>query len=171
MKKSVIITAILLGITISGCGASGDASNSNAIAKEDVCTLLTTAEVSNLVGEAVNEGKRDTKHTYPNASVCTWTSVSHNMPLLTLTYYLHTSAYALDHYALPGSQIKKLNGTSNEAIAVLGVNKKLSEVIARSGNNAVLLMSLSLESKEGSKNWNNEIKLTDLAAQRAEKKK
>ncbi len=89
------------------------------------------------------------------------------MPLLILTYYLHTSSHPLDYYAPPESQIQKLTGTSNEAIAVLGSNKSLSEAIARSGDNAVLLMALYLESKEGSKNWDTQVKLTDMAAQRA----
>lgn len=167
MKRAVISAVAILALFMSGCDTSGNEIKKSAVAKEDVCNLLTTAEVSNLVGEAVHDGKRDTKHNYPNASSCTWTSASHDVPLLILTYYLHTSSHPLDYYAPPGSQIQKLTGTSNEAIAVLGSNKSLSEAIARSGDNAVLLMALYLESKEGSKNWDTQVKLTDMAAQRA----
>jgi len=176
MKKSVLTAAILLGIFISGCGASGDSSEgkvtskSTAVAKEDVCTLLTTSEVSKLVGEAVHDGKRDTKHTYPNTSVCTWTSVGHDMPLLVLTYNLHASSHDLDYYAPPldmGYRAKKLNSSGNESLAVLTSEKMLFEVIVRSGENAVLLTAPYLKAKEGSENWNSEVKLTDLAAQRA----
>ena len=176
MKKSLLIPAVLLGIFISGCGASDDASNekvtskSTAVAKEDVCTLLTTSEVSQLVGEPVHEGKRDTKHTYPNTSVCTWTSVSHDMPLLVLTYNLRASSHDLDYYAPPqdmGYTVKKLNSSGNESIAVLTSKQTLFEVIVRSSDNAVLLTAPYLKGKEGSGNWKSEIKLAELAAQRA----
>jgi len=176
MKTHIVTTAILLGIFISGCGASGDSSDgkvpskSAAVAKEDVCTLLTTSEVSQLVGEAVHDGKRDTKHTYPNTSVCTWTSVSHDIPLLLLTYNLHATSYDLDYYAPPldmGYSVKKLNSSGNESIAVLTSEKILFEVIVRSGDNVVLLTAPYLREKEGSANWNSELKLTELAAQRA----
>jgi len=175
MKKSVIITAILLGLSMLGCGASGDASNgnasqSNAVAKEDVCSLLTTEEVSNLVGEAVNMGKLDTKHVYPHASVCTWTSVKHNMPRLVLTYYLNASSHDLDYYAPPGNAVKKLKGSGNEAVVVLTSAQELLEVIVRSGSNAILLMAPYLQAKWGSEKWKNEVKLTDLAADRAKGK-
>ena len=176
MKKSIVATAVLLGIFISGCGASGDASNEKAaakstgVAKEDVCTLLTTSEVSKLVGEPVHEGERDTKHTYPNTSVCTWTSVSHDMPLLVLTYNLHASSHDLDYYAPPqdmGNTVKKLNSSGNESIAVLTSKQTLFEVIVRSGDNAVLLTAPYLKGKEGNTYWQNEVKLAELAAQRA----
>ncbi|RRS31759.1 MAG: hypothetical protein P794_03110 [Epsilonproteobacteria bacterium (ex Lamellibrachia satsuma)] len=174
MKKSVITAAaVLLGIAISGCGASGDASNgksaseSSAVAKEDVCSLLTTAEVSQLVGEAVHNGKRDTKHIYPNSSACTWTSVSHDMPLLILTYNLHAASHDLDYYAPPGNAVKKLNSSPNEAIAVLTSKEELFEVIVRSGDNAVLLTAPYLTEKEGSPKWKDEVKLTEFAAKRA----
>jgi len=124
MKKSVITAAVLLGISISGCGASGDTSGSNAMAKEDVCTLLTTAEVSQLVGEPVHDGERDTKHSYPNSSACTWTSVSHDMPLLILTYNQHAASHDLSYYAPPGNAVKKLNSAPNEAVAVLTSKEK-----------------------------------------------
>ncbi|BAF72205.1 DUF3558 domain-containing protein [Sulfurovum sp. NBC37-1] len=175
MKKSVITAAILFGMAISGCGASSDASNGSAskgsaVAKEDVCTLLTTAEVSQLVGEAVHDGKRDTKHTYPNSSACTWTSVSHDMPLLILTYNQHAASHDLAYYAPPGNAVKKLNSAPNEAVAVLTSKQNLFEVIVRSGNNAILLIAPYLKVKEGSDKWKNEVKLTDLAAERAKKR-
>ncbi|WP_295419085.1 hypothetical protein [Sulfurovum sp.] len=175
MKASTFTTAVLLAIAISGCGASdGKSSVENAaVSKEDVCTLLTTAEVSQLVGEKVHDGKRDTKHVYPNTAVCTWTSVSHDMPLLLLTYNVHTSSHKLDYYAPPldmGYTIKELNGSPNEAIAVLTSKKSLFEVIVRSGENTVLLTAPFLEEKEGSKLWNSEIQLAKLAAKRAKGK-
>lgn len=178
MKKSLLTAAVLIGLSISGCGASGDASNGNAsksttVVKEDVCSLLTTAEVSELVGEAVHDGKRDTKHTYPHTSVCSWTSVKHNMPRLILTYHFNDSSHDLDYHAPPldmGYAIKKLNGTSNEAIAVLTSKQNLAEVIVRSGDNVILLTAPYLEEKEGSKKWKDEVKLTDLAAERAKGK-
>ena len=173
MNKIIIIAIVLLGIFISGCDASGDASNNKstsgkvAVAKEDVCTLLTTAEVSKLLGEQVHAGERDTKHNYPNTSVCTWTSVSHDMPLLTLTYYLHTSDHDLDHYAPPSSPTRKLNTSKNESIVVLTSDQDLLEVIVSSGNNVVLLMAPYLKAKEGNVHWNNELDLANLAAERA----
>ena len=173
MKRIIVITAVLFGISISGCGASGDASNdkgvskSVTVAKEDVCTLFTTLEVSKLVGEQVHAGERDTKHSYPNTSVCTWTSVSHDMPLLILTYYLHTSDYGLDHYAPPSSTTKKLNTLKNESIVVLTLDQTLLEVIVRSGNNVILLMAPYLKAKEGNSHWDNELNLANLAAERA----
>jgi len=175
MKKSLITTVILLGLFMSGCGASGDASNGNtsqstAVAKEDVCSLLTTAEVSKLVGEAVNKGKLDTEHIYPHTSVCTWTSVKHDMPLLVLTYYLNASSHDLDYYAPPGNAVKKLKGSGNEAVVVLTSAQSLLEVIVRSGSNAILLMAPYLQAKEGGEKWKNEVKLTDLAADRAKGK-
>ena len=179
MKKLFLTIAVLLGIFISGCGASGDASNgkdtskNDAVAKEDVCTLLTTAEVSKLVGEQVHKGTRDTKHTYPNTSVCSWTSVSHDMPLLVLTYNLQASSKNLDYYAPPsdmGYTIKKLNNSGNESIAVLTSKQILFEVIVRSGENIVLLTAPYLKGKEGSKNWKNEVELAGFAAQRASAK-
>ena len=175
MKGFTFTAAVLLGIAISGCGASDGKSSvkSASVKKDDVCTLLTTAEVSQLVGEKVHDGKRDTKHVYPNTSVCTWTSVSHDMPLLLLTYNLHAFSHKLDYYAPPldmGYTVKKLNGSTNESIAVLTSKKSLFEVIVRSGENTVLLTAPYMEEKEGSKHWNSEIQLANLAAKRAKGK-
>jgi len=175
MKKFTFTSVMLLALVFSGCGASDGKSSSknSAVAKEDVCSLLTIAEVSKLVGEKVHDGERDTKHIYPNTSVCTWTSVSKDIPLLLLTYNLHASSHELDYYAPPldmGYTIKKLNGSINGSIAVLTSKKSLFEVIVRSDDNAVLLTAPYMEEKEGSKPWNSEIQLAELAAERAKGK-
>jgi len=176
MKRN-ILAAVFAAIFIAGCGTAGDGadkktvSKSSGVAKENVCTLLTTAEVSKLVGEPVHEGEMDTKHIYPTTSVCTWTSVSHDMPLLTLTYYLNTSSHDLNYYAPPSSSVEKLTIPKYESIAVLTSRHTLLEVIVRSGSNAILLMAPYLESKDGSTAWKSEVDLANLAAQRASRTK
>ena len=173
MKKFTFAVVVLLGITLSGCGASEDSSSSKiaSIAKDKVCTLLTTAEVTKLVGKKVLSGELETKHTYPNASVCTWKSAINKMPLLVLTYYLNASSHTLDYYAPPlGAEykIKKINGTKNESIAVVTSNKNnLFEVITRSGKNAILITAPFIEAKEGSKLWRYKVELANIAADRA----
>ena len=172
MNRFTFTAVVLLGIVISGCGASdGRASEkNNAVAKEDVCSLLTTDEVSKLVGKKVHNGERDTKHNYPNTSICTWLSVDHKIPLLLLTYNFHAASHELNYYAPPldmGYTVKKLNDAGNESIAVLTSKKSLFEVIVRSGDTVLLLTAPYLEEKEGSKTWNSEIQLANLAAERA----
>jgi len=171
MKKSLIV-ALILGLSISACGAS----KNSGMYKEKVCSLLSTQEVTNLIGEEVNKGQRDTKHKYPNASSCIWTSAKNSMPRLILTYYLNASKKELKHYAPPqfGAQkdiIKKQNGTPNETITVATSDNDIYEVIVRSKDNAVLLMPLYLNTKGGSKKAKELINLANEVANRAKKEK
>jgi len=192
MKKNFqwLILSIMIFFLI-GCGGGGSDNNKSiqnlqennlsdysdiefqdGIEKEEVCSLLSEEEVSHLVGKSVNQGKLDTEHIYPHASVCSWTSKENGIPLLILTYYLNASSHSLDYYAPPqlGATkdiIKEQNGTANETITVATSKNTLYEVISRSGNNAVLLYLPYLEPKEGSKEWKEAITLSNQIANRA----
>jgi len=160
---------LLVAALTAGCGGrdSADAAQSG-VAKEEVCSLITTKEASALIGQAVHDGKRD-PHEYPNASSCIWTSVDKGLPVLILTYFQNASSHTLDYYApvIGGYTTEPLGGLSGDGVAVLTSEGVLAVVIMRSGRNAVLLTAPYQKGTKGDAAWNAEINLADIAARRA----
>ena len=168
MKNKILIIAAISALMFSSC----DGDNKTAgLAKDKVCSLLTTAEASNFIGKPLNDGKKD-KHTYPTASSCVWTSKKTNMPELTLTYYIKAKSKKLEHYAPPSNMMQtkvlKVGNSANETIAVVSnKNEHAVEFIARSGNNAVLIMPLYVKIPKNSAKWKEAVELVNKIANKA----
>jgi len=168
MKKLFFSTVLISALFFSGCSGSD---MPTGLAKDKACSLLTTAEASTFIGKPLNDGKKD-KHNYPNASSCTWTSKKTNMPELILTYYIKAKSKKLEHYAPPSNMMQtkvlKVDNSENETIAVVSnKNEHAVEFIARSGNNAVLIMPLYIVIPKNSAKWKEAVELVNKIADRA----
>jgi len=168
MKKLFFSTILISALMFSGCNEDD---KPTGLAKDKVCSLLTTAEVSTFIGKPLNAGKKD-KHNYPTASACVWTSKKTNMPELTLTYYIKAKSKKLEYYAPPSNMMQtkvlKVDKTENETIAVVSnKNEHAVEFIARSGNNAVLIMPLYIDIPKNSAKWKEAVVLVNKIANRA----
>ena len=168
MKRLFFLTVLISALMFSGCNEDD---KPIGLAKDKVCSLLTTAEASAFIGKPLNDGKKD-KHSYPNASSCIWTSKKINMPELTLTYYIKAKSKRLEHYAPPSSmmqtKILKVDNSANETIAVTSnKNEHAVEFIARSNNNAVLIMPLYINIPKNSAKWKEAVELVNKIANRA----
>jgi len=168
MKNKILIISAVLAFMFSGC--NGD-NKTTGLAKDKVCSLLTAAEASTFIGKPLNAGKKD-KHNYPTASACVWTSKKTNMPELTLTYYINAKSKQLDYYAPPSNMMQtkvlKVDNTANETVVVVSnKNGHATEFIARSGNNAVLIMPPFVDIPKNSVKWKEGVKLINKIANRA----
>jgi len=166
MKNKILIITAISALIFSSCKDN----KTTGLAKDKVCSLLSIAEASTFVGKPLNDCKKD-KHTYPTASVCVWTSKKTNMPELTLTYYIQAKNKQLDYYAPPSNMMQtkvlKVNKANETVVVVNNKNEYATEFIARSGNNAVLIMPLFIDIPKNSTKWNEAIELINKIASRA----
>jgi len=168
MKDKLLIAVVISTLMFNSC--NGD-NKTTGLAKDKVCSLLTTVEASSFIGKPLNDGKKD-KHNFPTVSACVWTSKKTNMPELALTYYIKAKNKQLDYYAPPSNMmhtiVLKVDNTANETIVVVNnKNENAIEFIARSGNNVVLIMPPYTKIPKNSAKWKEAVELINKIANKA----
>ena len=170
MKTVVFTLAVLL--LLNNCNGK-EKSQKSVITENDVCALLDTKSLENIVGEKLIASPGERKFDY--ARTCSYTN-KHGYPYVVLTLFLNERGKDVTYFAPPdsvfNSEMKALPKAPNRAIAVVGKEEKNTiELLAQSGKRVVSFTFMKVEVKDGSKHQKQLIQTLQDVANKAKELK